>query len=118
MGGWKGMPVVHAHGKVEAHFVHSGFVFGSDRAFQEAGLVAGVIGVVLVALFSYSTLRFLIRCVSGKERKKAGNVGSVRLHPLGFFFFLTALLSILVSPLAPSGFCLRAGVVRGMQEEA
>lgn len=76
----KGMLAMHTRGKTEAHFAHSGFVFGSDRAFQEAGLVAGVLGVVLVALFSYSTLRFLIRCVSGKKKRE--EEGGFRLHPL------------------------------------
>jgi len=46
------------------------FISGPGRAFQEAGLAAGVIGVVLVALFSYFTLWFLIRCVSGMEGGK------------------------------------------------
>ena len=62
----------------------------SYRAFQEAGLVAGVIGVVLVALFSYTTLRFLIRCVNSeggregwkKKGKKGGNEGCFLLYLL------------------------------------
>jgi len=56
--------------------------------------VAGVIGVVLVALFSYTTLRFLIRCVSsegGREGwqekgEKGANEGCSLLYLLLFTF--------------------------------
>ncbi|GAB5031147.1 amino acid transport protein [Nannochloropsis oceanica] len=52
--------------------------FAIPWAFQEAGLAAGVIGVVLVALFSYFTLWFLIRCKRHLSASGSGDAGAAR----------------------------------------